>query len=196
MRRLLTYINKKKHKGIIVYGSCTSYISKKAFIDSDSFSFNIDWNQGNIFKKHKHGYLELNDNCKFISKKVSMMHSGSTLVVFEGATLSIGEHVNFNNDCEIYCSRSITIGDATIFSNRCIIRDSDIHMIEGKENTASISIGNHVWVGTNVIILKGVTIGDGVVIGAGSVVTKNIPANCLAVGNPAKVIKRNIVWKR
>lgn len=47
----------------------------------------------------------------------------------------------------------------------------------------------------NVIILKGVTIGDGAIIGAGSVVTRDIPPRCLAVGNPARVIKENVEWE-
>ncbi|HBO38687.1 MAG TPA: hypothetical protein DD638_08465, partial [Pasteurellaceae bacterium] len=52
-----------------------------------------------------------------------------------------------------------------------------------------VEIGNNVWIGGNVVILGGVTIGDNVVVGAGSVVTKNIPANSLAVGNPCKVLR-------
>lgn len=53
-----------------------------------------------------------------------------------------------------------------------------------------VKIGNDVWVGAGATILPGVTIGDGCVIGAGSVVTKDVPANSLAVGVPAKVVKR------
>ena len=55
-------------------------------------------------------------------------------------------------------------------------------------------IGNHVWIGKDVTILKGVHIADGAIIGAG-VVVKDIPARCLAVGNPAHVIKENVEWK-
>lgn len=57
------------------------------------------------------------------------------------------------------------------------------------EKGIPVKIGNNVWIGGNVTILPGVTIGDGTTIGAGSVVTKDIPANVLAVGNPCKVIK-------
>jgi acetyltransferase-like isoleucine patch superfamily enzyme len=58
-----------------------------------------------------------------------------------------------------------------------------------------IIIGNNVWIGTNVTVLKGVTIGDGAIIAAGSVVTKDVPANCMAAGVPAKVIKEHVKWK-
>ncbi len=57
--------------------------------------------------------------------------------------------------------------------------------------SAPVVIEDHVWIGFNVAILKGVTIGKGAIIGAGSVVTKDIPDNCVVYGNPAK-IKRNI----
>ena len=57
------------------------------------------------------------------------------------------------------------------------------------EYARPITVGNNVWFGGNVCVLGGVTIGDNVVIGAGSVVTKNIPSNCVAVGNPCKLIK-------
>lgn len=65
----------------------------------------------------------------------------------------------------------------------------DIPYQKQGEICKGIKIGKNVWVGGNCIITDGVTISDNAIIGAGSVVTKNIPANCLAVGVPAKVIK-------
>jgi maltose O-acetyltransferase len=61
---------------------------------------------------------------------------------------------------------------------------------QGPELAKPIKIGNNVWLGGGVIVCPGVTIGDNTTIGAGSVVTKDIPANVLAVGNPARVIKQ------
>ncbi len=61
--------------------------------------------------------------------------------------------------------------------------------------TKLVRIGNHVWIGMNVLILKGVTINDGAIIAAGSVVTRDVPANCLAAGVPAYVIKENVTWE-
>ena len=64
--------------------------------------------------------------------------------------------------------------------------------VAGKEWARPITIGNGVWLGGNVVVLPGVTIGDRAVIGAGSVVTKDIPPDTVAVGNPCRVIKTNI----
>ena len=61
--------------------------------------------------------------------------------------------------------------------------------IQGLEYAYPITIGNNVWIGAQVCVLPGVTIGDNTIIGAGSVVTKSIPANVLAVGNPCRVLR-------
>ena len=61
---------------------------------------------------------------------------------------------------------------------------------KGLEYAKPIKVGNNVWIGGNVIVLPGVTIGNNTIIGAGSVVTKNIPSNVVAVGNPCRVIKQ------
>lgn len=194
--KILLKINRIKHRGIVVYGSCDCTISKSASIKCENFSFNKDWNQGRINKKHKHGFLQIGDNSIFSSMKSTVMHSGGTLVIFPGGNLALGQNINFNNDCEIYCSTKIEIGNDSIFANGVVIRDSDIHQIVGFKNSAPIKIGNHCWIGTRAIILKGVTIGDGSIVGAGAVVTKDVPPNCLVVGNPAKIVKRNIAWRR
>ena len=100
-------------------------------------------------------------------------------------------------------SRKITIGDDCMFSNRIQIRTTDSHSIideNGKRINygADISIGNHVWIGAEAIILKGCVIPDNCMIGARSMVTSSLRAdsNSMIVGSPAKVIKDNINWKR
>ena len=60
--------------------------------------------------------------------------------------------------------------------------------------TAPIVIGDHVWIGMNVIVLKGVTIGEGSIVAAGSVVNKDVPPHCLVAGVPAKVVKTDVTW--
>jgi maltose O-acetyltransferase len=84
----------------------------------------------------------------------------------------------------------VTIAEGTAFSKDCKLITAE-HDLTRRERiiTKPIRIGKNVWIASNTLILSGVRIGDNSVIGAGSVVTHNIPANCLAAGNPAKIIK-------
>ena len=113
-----------------------------------------------------------------------------------GGKIEIGNNTYIGDRTEIHCGNSITIGNDTFISWDCCIMDRDYHKLESDyEITKPVSIGNNVWIGCNVIILKGVNIGDGAVIAAGSVVTKDVPAGALVGGNPAKIIKDSINWK-
>lgn len=121
--------------------------------------------------------------------------------VRDGATLSIGDWSGISGGT-ISVSESITIGNHVNIGANCIIMDGDIHNTDWRlrHNDRQslmpvpfmhrpIIIGDDVWLGVNSIVLKGVTIGARTIIGAGSVVTKDIPADCIAAGNPCKVIR-------
>lgn len=111
-----------------------------------------------------------------------------------GANIYIGDHVFFNFNCIILDTMPVTIGDHCMFGPGVQIY-TPLHPMSaaerdtGLEYAKEVVIGKSVWVGGNVTILPGVHIGDGCVIGAGSVVTRDIPANSFAAGNPARVIK-------
>jgi maltose O-acetyltransferase len=100
------------------------------------------------------------------------------------------DHVIFNNTY-IMDYAKIEIGQGTAFSkdNKLITASHD-YFDRKKIIAKPIKIGKNVWITTNCIILAGVTIGDNSIIGAGSVVSKDIPANCLAAGNPCKIIRK------
>ena len=122
----------------------------------------------------------------------------SWLSVKNDACLKIGDGTVINSDFVIACCKSIDIGRNVLFADRVFIGDSD----HGFENLsvpikdqpmvggADVEIEDDCWIGINAIILKGVTIGRHSIVGAGSIVTKSIPPNSIAVGIPARVIKR------
>jgi len=110
--------------------------------------------------------------------------------------ISLGKHVRINRGSTIFSYDSIKIGDYSLIGEYVTIRDAN-HGTQTDEKIKlqdhqikSISIGNDVWIGRGACILPGVTIGDGSVIGANSVVTRSIESNSIAVGMPAKVIRK------
>lgn len=132
---------------------------------------------------------------------ISLLGSaGENSVIEPNFFCDYGYNINFNgfvyinhNSVFLDCAK-ISIGSDTYIGPNCGFYTA-IHpinaeeRIKGLEFAKPITIGKNVWIGGSVTILPGVTIGDGAVIGAGSVVTKDIPANVVAVGNPCKVIK-------
>lgn len=117
----------------------------------------------------------------------------------KGEQIYIGKHFYANTGLLILDEADVRIGDDVFIAPRvCIYTaghpiDADVRRKE-LEYAKSVTIGNDVWIGGNVVINPGVTIGNNVVIGSGSVVTKNIPSNVIAAGNPCRVI-RNITEK-
>jgi len=109
-----------------------------------------------------------------------------------GKNITIGKNVFINACCKFQDQAGITIGDGTFIGHNVTI--ATINHDFNPENRAAmypkpVNIGKKVWIGSDCTILPGITIGDGAVIGAGSVVTKDVPKNAVAVGNPARVIK-------
>ncbi|MDZ4165812.1 MAG: acyltransferase [Smithellaceae bacterium] len=93
----------------------------------------------------------------------------------------------------ISAARRISIGESCMLAQGVYITDADWHGIYDRTSpvgiSAPVAIGDNVWIGDSAIICKGVSIGDNSIIGAGSVVVHDIPADCIAAGNPARVVK-------
>jgi acetyltransferase-like isoleucine patch superfamily enzyme len=116
------------------------------------------------------------------------------LICRKGARISIGDHTFINYGLSISAHKSINIGRHCLLGHYLSIQDTDESAVEQSEmersSKTAVTIGDHVWIGAHVIILPGVSIGQHSAVGAGSVVTRDIPAYCLAVGNPARVVRR------
>lgn len=117
----------------------------------------------------------------------------STLVADRpGAEIVLGEGVGISNTV-VWARTRITIGARTMIGSGSMILDHDFHELplgsDKEVKAAPVEIGERVFIGARSIVLKGVKIGDGAIIGAGSVVTRDIPANTIAAGNPVKIIR-------
>lgn len=138
-----------------------------------------------------------------IGTKVSVGHS---FICDYGCNIHIGNNVTVNTGCTFVDCNKITIGNNVLIAPNVQIytvthpieldeRLTPVETPQGKEYVRHtfalpVTIEDGCWIGGGAIILPGITIGKGSVIGAGSVVTKNIPANSLAVGNPCRVIRK------
>lgn len=113
----------------------------------------------------------------------------------QGGIIRIGQRTHIGQGAIIVCKEEIKIGSDCLIAEYVTIRDQNHIFGAGKLTsqsgfkTARIDIGNNVWIGGKATILAGVKIGDNSVIGAGSVVTHDIPANTISVGNPARTIR-------
>ena len=112
-----------------------------------------------------------------------------------GTNIKIGDKVFFNFNCVILDVAEVTIGSRSLFGPNVQIYTAThpinhIERASGLEYAKPIVIGSDVWVGGSTVICPGVNIGDRSIIGAGSVVTKDIPADVVAAGNPCRVIRK------
>ncbi len=128
--------------------------------------------------------------------------------------LTIGDNVQMNDSVHIAVVNKVTIGNDVLIASKVFITDHNHgNYAEGSPQDAPttipynrkiisnpVVIGDRVWLGEHVCVLPGVIIGEGSIVGSLSVVTKNIPPNCIAAGNPAKIIKRfnfkNNTWEK
>lgn len=112
-----------------------------------------------------------------------------------GSNIALGDNVYINFDCIILDVCNVSIGNNVFIAPRVSIFAA-AHPIDADirnsllEFGSPVNIGNSVWIGGNTVINPGVSIGDGSIIGSGSVVTKDIPANVIACGNPCRVIRQ------
>ena len=133
------------------------------------------------------GEIVIGDKFRLFSTTVP-----SEMVAHAGGRIEIGNGVFINYGASLSAHKLVRIGDGCQLGSYACLMDNDYHSVEDRTKPGEsrpIILGRNVWLGVRVIVLKGVTIGDNAVIGAGSVVTHDIPANCVAGGVPARVIR-------
>ena len=148
---------------------------------------------GNILvSRFQNSTIKIGMNCKFISSSMSnfrginhrcIIHTGD-----EGAVIEIGDNCGFSG-VSIVANKLIKISNNVMVGANTIIGDRDDHPDRLHTEPSPIIIDEGVFIGMNCIVMKGVHIGANSIIGAGSIVTKDIPENVVAVGNPCKVVK-------
>ncbi|TJF76332.1 acyltransferase [Escherichia coli] len=140
----------------------------------------------NPIKSHFSGDVYIKNNGAIFIGDYFRSRNGVTLNV-NGGSINIGKNVFFNRYVSLNCMSHIFIGNNVLIGESSKLYDHDHDFRSGPEEKNNkfvhqpIKVGNNVWIGSNVVILKGVTIGDNSVIGAGCIVTRDVPANSVLI---------------
>lgn len=147
------------------------------------------------FSIYNGGNIRIGDknifNSSTTSNKIGLYHRCmiSATPVNGNCEIEIGNNCGFSGT-SIRCFCHIKLGNGVRCGANTLIMDGDAHYDDIRTSPPSpIIINDNVWLGTNVVVLKGVSIGENTVIGANSIVTHDIPSNCIAAGNPCRIIK-------
>ena len=166
------------------------------------------WGEGNLIKIPSKTYcdnlviiIKGNNNRLKIGEKCIFKNTNEIFIEGNDNKVVIGDNVTFDQNVGLVCCEGteLSIGSNCIFANGVRVRTSDQHAIFDENNrrinhAKNVIIGNHVWLGASVIVMKGSNIGDGTVVGLNSMVFGTVPNNSIAVGRPAKIVKSNICW--
>ena len=160
--------------------------------------------------------IELGKNLKIVGSHITIKGTNNSLIIEDSSIIRNSSLEIVGENCKIHIKSGCMIGD----NSYLVVKESNVNLILGKEcglsrnvkimtsdghpiyqkgkriNPAKdVVLEDNVWVADNVTILKGVHIGANSVLGIDSVITKSVPKNSIAAGNPAKVVKENITWK-
>ena len=187
-----------KSKAISIRGKSKIRLKKGAqFISSKNACLVIGYGDGATATfDHSGSNLELLEKSKLIINGNASVGYNSSIRVEKNAQLIIGNNTYISAKALIRVGKSIKIGNNCAISWNVTIMDSDFHdyKVNGilQETTQEVIIEDNVWIGNNVIILKGVHIGKNAIVGAGSIVTRDVEPFSAVAGNPAKNIKSNV----
>lgn len=129
-----------------------------------------------------------------------LLEKGVLFSTGENARIYIGDHTYLGDGSNILAVQEVSIGKGCAISWHVLFMDTSSHPFGNRGEVPRtliepIKIEDHVWIGCRAVILKGVTVGEGAVVANNAVVTKDVPRRCLVGGNPARVIKEDVVWE-
>lgn len=145
------------------------------------------------FRRFPGSAMSIGNNCNLLSSpcanRIGIDRPCILSTMSSSAKVRIGDNCGFSGTV-IAAFQSIVLGDSVICGANTLITDSNWHPEDPRSGMpAPVRIEDNVWLGVNVIVLKGVSIGKNSVIGAGSVVASDVPSNVIAAGNPCRTIK-------
>lgn len=154
-----------------------------------------------VVERHPESEIRFGDDVMLISRSfataLGVNHPVVLRTLAPGAVIRMGDRVGISGG-SICAASLVEIGDDTLLGANVTIADTDFHPLQAARGRmqsrhsggdCSVRIGRNVFIGTNATVWKGVSIGDHAVIGAGSVVTRDIPAECVAAGNPCRIVR-------
>lgn len=163
----------------------------------------------------KNNCLILEEGCRIYDSQIQFFGENNTVKIehdcvlknvdiwiSDGGIVEIGHNTHFSGKTHIACieGKKVHIGERCLFSDTITFRTGDSHSIldsDGKRinKAKDITIGNHVWIGQQVIVLKGSTVGADSIVGTGSLLTgKTYDSNSIIAGIPAKIVKQHVSW--
>ncbi len=191
-------VKREKNYHIFPYRGTSIHIKSNAeIILNGDLRFNARQDDGRFARSH----LSMHENSKMIIRGFVILSHGSLIRVNQNAVLEFRGKVTSNINLTIVCEQLIRIGNDTMMGHDVIIYDSDYHPTEYSNeefctHTSPVYIGDHVWIGTRAMIMKGSNIGTGSIIGANAYFTGNLPANTLVSCIPSRTVLRDVKWAR
>lgn len=177
---------------------CSYIMTLQCRLKNIKIGYRCIFNGLSVFYRRPSTKIIIGNNCQFISDfKTNLVGVNRKCIIAthaDNAVVSIGNYCGFSGTV-IGSAEKIIIGNDVFCGANTLITDFDWHSIDpelrrtGKPESAPVIIEDNVWLGINVVVLKGVKIGKNSVIGANSLVNKDIPSNVVAAGNPCRIIK-------
>lgn len=191
INRMLRMINRNVHR----IGFSVSTLLNKFYAYSIGLRIgdNVRFNGWTSFFRATGSEIKVGKDCIFNSSSytnhIGLNHRCIITTMSSSARIVIGNGTGMSST-SITSWEAVEIGDNVRIGANCIIMDGDFHLDDPRvHQPRRIKIEDNVWLGANVVVMKGVSIGENSIIGCGSIVTKDVPPNCIAAGNPCKMIK-------